>query len=146
MISLFNILSNFCDSDVAYRIVHFLGVVFNIAKIVVPIIIILYGSIDLIKGVINPDSDKNIKLFIKRIIYGVLFFFVTYIVTFIFSFTNNKLDNKCLEIFLEPDNPILGVTDVVEIKDKNECEKLGDPYIWIDDDCKIDISKDKVGE
>jgi len=144
MINIFSI--SFCDNNNIYKLFSLLGHLFNIIKILVPIIIIIYGSIDLLKGVINPNNKNDIKLFVKRLIYGISFFFITAIVMFIFSLLNNNLDNKCLEVFLNPNNVNLNSIDIDEIQDRTQCENLGDPYIWIDDQCRIDISNDRVGE
>jgi len=142
-----NILSlDFCDSNSAYKIFSLLGNIFNILKVAIPIIIILYGTIDLLKSLIKPDDKSNINLFIKRLIYGALFYFITMIVIFIFSSINVDLNNKCLEIFLYPNNTSLNKIDVDNIENKNECERLGNPYIWIDDECRIDITNDDIGE
>lgn len=146
MNNLFNIVStNFCDSNNAYKLFSFLGKIFNIIKIVVPIIIILYAIIDLVKSMVSPEDKSNIKLLVKRLIYGVAFFFLISIVTFIFSLLNNKLDNKCMEIFLNPNDTNINKVDVESIKDKNQCQRLGKPYIWINNECRIDISSDRLG-
>lgn len=79
--------------------------IYNLVKIMVPIIIILLGMLDFAKAAMaseikNMDEYKN-KL-IRRIIAGVMIFFVLSIVNFVF--TNIKTDNSsgiigCLACF-----------------------------------------------
>lgn len=135
---------DFCDSNSAYKLFSFLGHIFNILKIVIPIIIIVYGTIDLLKEIIKPDNNSNIKLFIKRLVYGILIYFIAQIVVFIFSLINTNINNKCLKIFLYPNDTSLGEIDIDSVKNKNECDRLGKPYIWIYDECRIDITNDNI--
>lgn len=145
MNNLINICTDFCDSDTAYRLMSFIGKIFIILKIVVPIIIIIYGTIDLLKSVINQKDNNNLKLFMKRLIYGVCFYFLVSIVTFLFSLINNKVDNKCMYIFLNPNDVNINKIDITSINSENACKKLGIPYIWKDNQCQIDVSQDRVG-
>lgn len=80
-----------------------------ILKILVPIIIIVIGTIDLGKAAMASDDGKNLKLagikLLKRFILGVIIFFVPLIINIIFSMITlfseemkNDYDNcvKCL--------------------------------------------------
>ena len=63
----------------------------QIVRIIVPILIILLGSLDLSKAVFAGKEDemkKAQKTFIKRIIAGVAVFFVPVLVSIIMSFTD----------------------------------------------------------
>ena len=64
------------------------NLIINIIKIGVPIVLIVLGMIDLLKGVMAQKEDEIKKaqgLFFKRLIAGVLVFFVVLIVEVIFK-------------------------------------------------------------
>ena len=72
--------------------------VYNVIKIlviVIPIILIILGTIDLGKAVVASD-DKEIKaaqsLLIKRIIYAAVIFFVPVLITVIMNMVSNSTD------------------------------------------------------
>lgn len=73
----------------------FIGEIIFVIRIVIPILIILLGTIDLGKAVMAGE-DKQIKeaqkMFIKRLIYGVAVFFVVTIVTAVFSMIGNATE------------------------------------------------------
>ena len=60
-----------------------IGKIVRIVLIVIPIIIVLLGTFDLGKAVMAGE-DKEIKeaqkMFIKRLVYGVIIFFIPYLV------------------------------------------------------------------
>lgn len=78
--------SNFCRNSAS--IWRLLGVVINVFKIAIPIIIVLLALLDLGKAVMAGE-EKEIKatqkLLIKRLVYGVLIFFVVTLVQMIFG-------------------------------------------------------------
>lgn len=78
--------SSFCSDT--KEIWSFLGKIINILKIVIPVIIVLLGTIDLGKAVMAGE-DKQIKaaqkMLLMRLIYGVAIFFVTTIVQVVFG-------------------------------------------------------------
>ncbi len=62
------------------------SIIIKVVQIVVPVLLVVLGSIDLIKGVIAQKEDeikKGQQTFIKRLIAGVLVFFVIAIVKLI---------------------------------------------------------------
>lgn len=65
-----------------------IGKVIRIILIVIPIIIVLMGTFDLGKAVMAGE-DKEIKeaqkMFIKRLVYGVIIFFIPYLVAGVYS-------------------------------------------------------------
>ncbi|MBQ7140334.1 MAG: hypothetical protein IJO32_02390 [Bacilli bacterium] len=90
--------TNFCDCLI--RLFIFLGHVMNIIKIVIPVIIILMGSIDFIKAIIAQKDDeikKTQKIFVKRLIYGVAVFFVISIVSFLIGLVGGDTNNRCFK-------------------------------------------------
>ena len=75
-----------CQNAEVLKVIYFGLLIFNIIKIVIPIGLIVLGTIDFAKGVINvEDSKKNDrkKIFFKRIIYALLVFLVPTIVNMI---------------------------------------------------------------
>lgn len=78
--------TDFCK-DTA-EIWQFVGYVFFIFKIAIPILLIIFGMVDLGKAVVSSD-DKEIKnattKLAKRAIAAVVIFFIPTLVGFIFS-------------------------------------------------------------
>lgn len=74
-----------------------IGELINIIKIIVPIILIVYGMLDFGKAVIGKD-DAEIKkaqgLFVKRIIYGVAVFFVITVVILLTNLIAKYIDDN----------------------------------------------------
>ena len=83
----------------------------TIIQIVVPIILIIIGSIDLMKGVAAQKEDeikKGQKILIKRLITAAIIFFIVVIVKFLISVvanstsaSNNIVD--CIDCFISND-------------------------------------------
>lgn len=66
----------------------FIGYIVFILKIIVPILLLIFGMIDLFKAVTGgKDGEimKSLKSFAFRVIAGVLIFFVPTIISFVFS-------------------------------------------------------------
>ncbi len=66
----------------------FIGYILLIVKIIIPLILIVFGIIDLFKAVTggkDGEIAKSLKSFVFRLIGGVAIFFVPTIVSFIFS-------------------------------------------------------------
>ena len=70
--------------------------VFPIVQIGIPILLIVFGTIDLGKAVISSD-DKEVKQaqsrLIKRCIYAVAIFFITTLVSIIMSLVATRVDS-----------------------------------------------------
>ncbi len=83
------ILSDFCSETKDIWVL--VGKIIRIILIVIPIIIVLLGTFDLGKAVMAGE-DKEIKdqqkLFIKRLVYGVIIFFIPYLVAGVYSLFN----------------------------------------------------------
>ena len=78
-----------------------------IIQLLVPILLVIYGTIDLLKGVASQKEDeikKGQQVFIKRLISGALVFFVIAIVKAIISFAAGQNDGTnimdCANCFL----------------------------------------------
>ena len=76
-----------CTADLQ-TIVNLLRTVLTILQIGIPILLLLFGTIDLGKAVMAGE-DKEIKeaqkMFIKRLVYGVIIFFIPYLVAGVYS-------------------------------------------------------------
>lgn len=80
--------------------------IMTIVQVAIPIILIILGSIDLIKG-ITAQKDEEVKkgqqIFIKRLITAVIIFFVVVIVKFLISVVaqNDKANiSSCIDCFI----------------------------------------------
>lgn len=82
----------------------------TLVQIAVPVILVVMGTMDLMKGITAGKEDeikKGQKLFVKRLVMGALIFFVIVAVKFIVSFvadatTTNNI-SKCIDCFLRDD-------------------------------------------
>lgn len=92
-----------------------IGYIINVMKIVVPIIIVLFGIIDLSKAVMagKEDEMKNAqKMLIKRLIYGAVVFMIFPIVKGVYGLVMSnedadvKIGNKCWQCVLTPNDCI----------------------------------------
>ncbi len=96
MLNLVQILADACQG--IGPIVHLIrDGVMPIVQIGIPILLIVYGSIDLGKAVMSSD-DKEIKgatsKLIKRAIAAVVIFFIPFLVTLIMNVAANNSDNE----------------------------------------------------
>lgn len=76
-----------------------------IIKIVVPILLIIFGMLDLGKAVVASKEDeikKGQQTFLKRVISAVIVFFVIQIVQLLVSFISNSDQNvsRCFNCFV----------------------------------------------
>ena len=75
-------------------------IVYLVVQILVPIILILLGSLDLVKAVIGQKDDeikKNQQVFMKRLIGAALIFFVFAIVKFVISIVSSDNSGKIMD-------------------------------------------------
>jgi len=89
-----------------------LGWVFFILKILIPLILIIFGSIDLFKAVIASKDDeikKSVKTLLIRAVAGIIIFFVPTFINFIVSVIDD--DNvyngdfaDCTKCMLDPND------------------------------------------
>ncbi len=105
----------FGDGDpinVPTAIPNVVSLIIKLIQVVVPILLIIWGMIDFAKAVVGGDEDKikaGQKLFIKRLIAGVIVFLVVTIVTLLLSLvskvTGENYDGSeggqgCIEMFI----------------------------------------------
>lgn len=84
------------------------SIVYNIIRIGVPILLVIFGMLDLFKGIMASKEDemkKGQQIFIKRLIAGVLVFFVFTIVKFVISLAADDSSDliNCAECFVSND-------------------------------------------
>ena len=70
-------------------------------QVAVPVLLVIFGSIDLVKAVTSGKEDEIKKaqtVFIRRLITGLLVFFVVVVVKLIFNFANSddKANSKTM--------------------------------------------------
>ena len=97
-------------SDVAIdtKIVDVVHVIILAIQIFVPIVLVIYGMLDLAKAVMGQKEDeikKGQQTFIKRIIAAAIVFFVITIVKMVLSFLAGGTENgsiyQCVNCFIE---------------------------------------------
>lgn len=101
--------STFCSGPVQ-GVFTTLGWVFFILKILIPIILIVFGSIDFAKAVLSSKDDeikKSAKTLVMRAIAGVIIFFVPTLLNFIVELLGeddlyNGTFATCTHCMLEP--------------------------------------------
>ncbi len=72
------------------------SLVIKVIQIAVPILLVVFGSIDLVKGLVAQKEDeikKGQQVFIKRLIAGVLVFFVIALVKLVISAVSTDSNN-----------------------------------------------------
>ncbi len=121
-------------SDLA-PIWQIIGWVLWVFKIVIPIVIIVFGMIDLGKAVVASKDDeikKSVKSLVMRAIAGIIIFFVPTLVGAIFGlvgeFNENRDEyNVCQQCISDPGGVCGQIVDCVEDttkkwdKDSNTC-------------------------
>ena len=148
--NLFNILADtdLCTSEAGYRLFGLAGYALDILQIAVPIILIIMGTIDLVRALVaqkNEQMKKAQSTLIKRVIIGVVIFFVPMAIKFVVGMLGDKMDSPCMTsffFFVEAmakaneirDNRSSGggssADNNVQISTKEECERQNKE--WID--------------
>ena len=95
------------DELIPYAVPQVVRVIFIILQIATPIIIIIFGMLDFLKGVIAQKEDeikKGQQTFIRRLAIGALVFLVFIFVEFIIGFVAPKDENQnmwnCIDCFI----------------------------------------------
>ena len=115
-------LDNFCSGPIEGAFTT-IGWVFFFAKILIPIVLIVFASIDLGKAVISSKDDaiqKSIKTLVVRVIAGIIIFFIPTILNFVVELIggsdvynqNSGTFSRCTHCMLEPtDNSCRGLNE-----------------------------------
>ena len=93
------------------KIPNTVSTIITVIKIVVPILLVIFGMMDLFKGIVAQKEDeikKGQQMFIKRLIAGALVFFVITIVQMLISFVAEKGSSRdnmmsCVNCFIKGD-------------------------------------------
>lgn len=103
---MFNILSDtdLCTSATGYKLFGFLGHILNIIQITIPIILILIGTSELVKAIIDSNSDnkKILSKLITKCIFAILIFFVPMIIKFSVGIVTKETANACIDCLSDP--------------------------------------------
>lgn len=83
--------------------------IYDLAMIVTPIILVIMGTIDLLKGVMTGKEDemkKSRETFIQRLIVGILIFLIALIAKFAISVVAGSNGNytriiNCIDCFIQ---------------------------------------------
>ena len=81
------------------EIANIISIVYNFIKIGVPLLLIIFGMLDLGKAVIAQKEDeikKGQQLFIRRLIAAVIVFFVLFIVQFVIGLVDSDGVMSCV--------------------------------------------------
>ncbi len=89
--------------NIPYVFAQTTSIIIAIIQFAVPLIIILFGMIDLIKAVIAQKEDdikKGWQTFIKRLIVGVFVFLIIVLVKFVIGFVAENDELSCIDCFV----------------------------------------------
>lgn len=78
---------NFCDANGVKLALQIIGYAIFVCKIIIPIVLIVYGTIDVSKAVLNANDglQKNLIQFAKRCIAAVLIFLAPGLINGLFN-------------------------------------------------------------
>ena len=92
------------------KIPETVSTIITVIKVAVPVLLVIFGMLDLFKGITAGKEDeikKGQQLFIKRLISGALVFFVFLIVQLLVSFAAGSKENQtimdCADCFINND-------------------------------------------
>lgn len=77
---------NFCSD--AREILQFVGTILFIFKILIPVLLIIWGSLDLGKAVVAQNEDEIKKatgILVKRVVFAIIIFFIPNIISLVFN-------------------------------------------------------------
>ena len=105
------VLENPCNESNILRVLHIFGYFLLIAKILIPLLIIGFGTFDIFNSVIDKDEKsltKQLRILGIRIISGLIVFFLPDIVYLVFGMSNQTNTYQqdgyqaCAECVLKP--------------------------------------------
>ena len=93
------------DIEFSGMIPYMVSTIITLIKIVVPILLIIWGMLDLAKAVMAQKEDeikKGQQTLIKRLVAAIIVFFVITVVQMIVNFLSNDDDNisGCFDCFV----------------------------------------------
>lgn len=84
------------DVTIDDQIPNIVSMIIKVIQIAVPVLLVIFGSIDLVKGITSQKEDeikKGQQIFIKRLIAGALVFFVIAVVKLLISAVSGDKDS-----------------------------------------------------
>ena len=73
---------------------NILRIVIHLLQFSVPLILLVFGTIDMIKAVTSNDdkaAKNSLNTFIKRLMYGILVFLAPFLVRLVLNFLNENI-------------------------------------------------------
>ena len=115
------VLKDFCNVDKNPELMRTFkgaGYILYALKIIIPILLIILGSIDIFQAVISQDEkqlSKSIMKLVQRVIAGVIIFFIPTIINYVFDMVDTNATSRyqgCYECLLDyhncPEIPKIG--------------------------------------
>lgn len=81
-----------CENPDVLSVIYFIEKILNVVFIIIPIGLILFITIDLVKTILNGDDKAektNNKIIVKRLILAIAIFFIPTIVTLLTNLMSN---------------------------------------------------------
>lgn len=104
---------NICEFRETLQLLKLLGIVLNLVKIIIPLILIFMCIKDVTKAIISgkgEDLTGSIPMFAKRFVAAALIFFVPTLVTYAideFVSFDDKAFKECTTCLFEPDDCVI---------------------------------------
>ena len=95
----------FCQEAGIQRLFKILGIALYIVKIVVPLLLIIFGIVEFTNAVIASDDTqikKSTSKLVKKVIAGVVIFLIPTIITFIFNTVQQTMNNNSQDYSRQP--------------------------------------------
>lgn len=126
-------------------LVNFIHNVITLLKIFVPVVLVIFGMLDFVKGVMSSKEDeikKGQQVFIKRLLAGFLVFFVVSIVQLVMSVVSPDDDSiwTCADQILNGTAGKSSNTGVTENGDDNQ-----DPNSYLENKQQYEINEQNSG-
>lgn len=103
--------NDICTDTNVKKVLVFVGYIILLVKILIPLIIMIRGTVDLFQAVTGSDEKdlpKNIKTFVLRIVLGIVIFFIPNIINatlgLVYDVTGANNTNNCVTCLLDPNN------------------------------------------
>lgn len=94
-------------SGIPSKVPQLVSEIITMIQVIVPVLLIILGSIDLVKGISSQKSDeikKGQQILVKRMITAAIIFFIVICVKFLVSVVANSTTSanaiECIECFI----------------------------------------------
>ncbi len=96
-------------SEIPYKLLNIVSTIITVMKFGIPILLIIFGMLDLGKAVMASKEDeikKGQQMFIKRVIAAILVFFVIVVVQLVVNLASSNDDEaqniwSCVDAFIK---------------------------------------------